>query len=133
MKKTIRYTFVSPGAIGKGRGRGLTSLGEKGGLPSNSNLSSQSSDIVKKYIKEIETSSTGNGQELKNSTMSTSQGIRMMHKNFMALEKENMQIDIASPMTNQVKKYTQEVETSMIFFNMLYMFLQIYRGFNLLD
>lgn len=65
--------------------------------------------------------------------MSTSQGIRMMHKNFMSLEKENMQIDIASAMTNQVKKYTQEVETSMIFFNMLYMFLQIYRSFNLLD
>ncbi|KAG5628984.1 hypothetical protein H5410_000701, partial [Solanum commersonii] len=44
--------------------------------------------------------------------MSTSQGIRMMHKNSMAHEKENMQINTASPMTNQVKKYTQEVETS---------------------
>ncbi|WMV49997.1 hypothetical protein MTR67_043382 [Solanum verrucosum] len=35
----------------------------------------------------------------------------MMHKNSMAREKENMQIDNASPMTNHVKKYTQEVET----------------------
>ncbi|KAG5589999.1 hypothetical protein H5410_040513 [Solanum commersonii] len=35
-----------------------------------------------------------------------------MHKNSMAPEKENMQINTASPMTNQVKKYTQEVETS---------------------
>ncbi|KAH0678353.1 hypothetical protein KY284_019438 [Solanum tuberosum] len=111
MKSTIRYTFVAPGAIGKGRGRGLKSLGEKGSLPSKS-LLPQSSDLVKKYIKEIETSSTGNGQGLKNSTMSTSQGIRMMHKNSMAPEKENMQINTASPMTNQVKKYTQEVETS---------------------
>ncbi|KAK6794138.1 hypothetical protein RDI58_007591 [Solanum bulbocastanum] len=36
----------------------------------------------------------------------------MMHKNFMAFEKENIQINTSSPTsTNQVKKYTQEVET----------------------
>ncbi|KAG5568601.1 hypothetical protein H5410_064381 [Solanum commersonii] len=112
MKSTIRYTFVAPGAIGKGRGQGLKSLGEKGSLPSKS-LLPQSSDLVKKYIKEIETSSIGKGQGQghKNSTMSTSQGIRMMHKNSMAPEKENMQINTSSPITNQVKKYTQEVET----------------------
>lgn len=56
MKKTIRYMFVSHGAIGEGRGQGLKSLGEKEGLPFNSNLSYRSSDIVKKYIKSIETS-----------------------------------------------------------------------------
>ncbi|KAL3352273.1 hypothetical protein AABB24_020361 [Solanum stoloniferum] len=113
MKSTIRYTFVAPGAIGKGRGRGLKSLGEKGNLPSKSILP-QSSDLVKKYIKEIETNyiGKGRGQGLKNSTMSTSQGIRMMHKNSMAFEKENMQINTSSPTsTNQVKKYTQEIET----------------------
>ncbi|KAG5572929.1 hypothetical protein H5410_062695, partial [Solanum commersonii] len=194
MKSTIRYTFVAPGAIGKGRGRGLKSLGEKGSLPSKS-LLPQSSDLVKKYIKEIETRyfvffsvqgiakslfvlrrnifsnflyfvleekiqnvnhfrrkglnllifnhfqllalqnivlkywlydlffpgsiGKGQGQGHKNSTMSTSQGIRMMHKNSMAPEKENMQINTSSPITNQVKKYTQEVETSKIFFKML--------------
>ncbi|KAG5606536.1 hypothetical protein H5410_028028 [Solanum commersonii] len=29
----------------------------------------------------------------------------------MAPEKENMQINISSPRTNQVKKYTKEIET----------------------
>ncbi|KAG5615956.1 hypothetical protein H5410_015780, partial [Solanum commersonii] len=113
MKSTIRYTFVASGAIGKGRGRGLKSLGEKESLSSKS-LLPQSSDLVKKYIKEIETSSIGKGQGQghRNSTMSTSQGIRMMHKNSMAPEKENMQINTSSPITNQVKKYTQEVETT---------------------
>ncbi|KAG5619760.1 hypothetical protein H5410_004978 [Solanum commersonii] len=76
MKSTIRYTFVAPGAIGKGRGRGLKSLGEKGSLPSKSLLP--------------QSNSTGNGQGLKNSTISTSQGIQMMYKNSMAPEKENM-------------------------------------------
>ncbi|KAH0757880.1 hypothetical protein KY290_021373 [Solanum tuberosum] len=47
MKCTIRYTFVAPGAIGKGRGRGLKSLGEKGNMPSKSFLP-QSSDLVNK-------------------------------------------------------------------------------------
>ncbi|KAG5628982.1 hypothetical protein H5410_000699 [Solanum commersonii] len=50
MKRTIRYTFVAPGAIGKGRGRGLKSLDEKGSLPSKS-LLPQSSDLVKKDSK----------------------------------------------------------------------------------
>ncbi|KAK4729642.1 hypothetical protein R3W88_022630 [Solanum pinnatisectum] len=120
MNSTIRYTFVESGAIGKGRGRGLKSLGEKGSLSSKS-LLPQSSDLVKKYIKEIETTkifcSIGIGQRqgLKNSTMSTSQGTRMMHKNSMAPEKENMQTNTSSPVTYQVKKYTQEVETSKSF------------------
>ncbi|KAH0691525.1 hypothetical protein KY289_018883 [Solanum tuberosum] len=51
-------------------------------------------------------------QGLKNSTVSTSQGIQIMHKNLMAFEKENIQINTSSPtFTNQVKKYTHEVET----------------------
>ncbi|KAG5606535.1 hypothetical protein H5410_028027 [Solanum commersonii] len=45
MKSTIRYTFVAPGAIEMGRGRGLKSLGEKGSLSSKS-LLPQSSDLV---------------------------------------------------------------------------------------
>ncbi|KAH0767686.1 hypothetical protein KY285_003557 [Solanum tuberosum] len=55
----------------------------EGSFPSKS-LLPQSSDLVKKYIKELETSSIGNGQGLINSTMSISQGIRMMHNNSMA-------------------------------------------------
>uniref|UniRef100_M1E0S8 Uncharacterized protein n=1 Tax=Solanum tuberosum TaxID=4113 RepID=M1E0S8_SOLTU len=71
MKSTIRYTFVAPGAIGKGRGRGLKSLGEKGTTPSKS-LLPQSSDLVKKYIKEIE---TRNGLKQKSGSLSSSVGI----------------------------------------------------------
>jgi len=55
MKGTIRYTFVAPGAIGKGRGRGLKSLAERRNLSTKSYVS-QSSDLVNHYIQEIETS-----------------------------------------------------------------------------
>ncbi|KAK6804299.1 hypothetical protein RDI58_002083 [Solanum bulbocastanum] len=68
MKSTIRYTFVAPGAIGKGQGRGLKSLGEKGSLTSKG-LLPQSSDLVKKYIKEIE---TRKGLEKRNRSLSSS-------------------------------------------------------------
>ncbi|WMV20381.1 hypothetical protein MTR67_013766 [Solanum verrucosum] len=113
MKSTIRYTFVAPGAIGKGRGRGLKSLGEKGNTPSKS-LLPQSSDLVKKYIKEIETSSTekDKGQGLKRSTIFTSQGMQTIYKNSMVPEKENKQINLSFPTSaTKVEKYTQEVET----------------------
>ncbi|KAG5629128.1 hypothetical protein H5410_000845 [Solanum commersonii] len=112
MKSTIRYTFVAPGAIGKGRGRGLKSLGEKGTTPSKS-LLPQSSDLVKKYIKEIETSSIEKGREqgLKKSTMFASQRMQTIHKNSIALE-ENVPINNSFPTSAiQVEKYTQEVET----------------------
>jgi len=55
LKSTIRYSFVAPGAIGKGRGRGLKSLTSKGKDPTKS-LFFQSSDLVKQYIQEVETS-----------------------------------------------------------------------------
>uniref|UniRef100_A0A3Q7GIC9 DUF4216 domain-containing protein n=1 Tax=Solanum lycopersicum TaxID=4081 RepID=A0A3Q7GIC9_SOLLC len=72
-KSTIRYTFVAPGAIGKGCGRGLKSLGEKESTPFKS-LLPQSSDLVKKYIKEIETmdpTTIGNGLKQKSGSMSS--------------------------------------------------------------
>lgn len=78
MKSTFRYSFLAPGAIGKGQGRerGLKSLGEKGNMPTKS-LLPQSSDVVKQYINDIETNSTGKDQRqgFKNSTMFTSQGM----------------------------------------------------------
>ncbi|KAG5570453.1 hypothetical protein H5410_060219, partial [Solanum commersonii] len=113
MKSTLRYTFVAPGSIGKGRGRGVgrKSLGEKGYMPTKK-LFSQSNDLVNHYIQEIETRKTrGLGQ--KSYTMSSSQGMETMRKNSLDLEKENMKINIPSPTcTNQVKQYTKEVETS---------------------
>ncbi|KAG5580954.1 hypothetical protein H5410_051581 [Solanum commersonii] len=76
MKSTIRYTFVAPGAIGKGRGRGLKSLGEKVNTPSKSFLP-QSSDLVNKYIKEIETmhpAAIRKGLEKRSGSLSSSLG-----------------------------------------------------------
>jgi len=55
MKSTIRYSFVAPGAIGRGRGRGLKSLTSKGNVSTKSSLF-ESTDLVKKYIQEVETS-----------------------------------------------------------------------------
>ncbi|XP_060170527.1 uncharacterized protein LOC132601465 [Lycium barbarum] len=121
MKTTSRYAFVAPGAIsaiGKGRGQGgIRSLIEKEHTPIK-NLFPQSSDVVKKYIQEIETSATGKGQGegLKKSTISSSQGMRMIHKNSIVLEKEYTQTNCPlPPSTDQVKQYTQKVETSKFF------------------
>lgn len=117
LKSTIQYTFVAPGAIGKGQGRGqgLKSLSEKGHMTTKRLISDKSSDLVEHYIKEIETSSIGmgRGQGLKNSTMYTSQGMETIHKKSIALEKENMQINTPTlASTHQVKQYTQKVEKS---------------------
>ncbi|XP_049390478.1 uncharacterized protein LOC125854919 isoform X2 [Solanum stenotomum] len=91
MKSTIRYTFVAPGAIGKGRGRGLKSLAERRDLSTKSFVS-QSSDLVNEYMQEIETRK-GRGQRLTNSSVLTSQGMTMIPKNSIDLEKENKQIN----------------------------------------
>ncbi|WMV31114.1 hypothetical protein MTR67_024499 [Solanum verrucosum] len=116
MKSTIRYSFVAPGTIGKGRGRGLKSLTSKGKDPTRS-LFFQSSDLVKQYIQEVETSAIGKGrqQELTNVTMSSSHDKRVIHKKSMALEKGYMQVNASShPSIKQVKQNVQEVETSSI-------------------
>lgn len=55
MKSSIKYTFVVPGAIGKGRGRGLKLLAEKRNTPAKK-LCFQSNDLVDQYIQEIEKS-----------------------------------------------------------------------------
>ncbi|KAH0652880.1 hypothetical protein KY289_030558 [Solanum tuberosum] len=115
LKSTIQYTFVAPGAIGKGQGRGqgLKSLSEKGHMTTKRLISDKSSDLVEHYIKEIETR-MGRGQGLKNSTMYTSQGMETIHKKSIALEKENMQINTPTlASTHQVKQYTQKVEKTL--------------------
>ncbi|KAG5631468.1 hypothetical protein H5410_003185 [Solanum commersonii] len=63
MKSTIRYTFVAPGAIGKGRGQEFKSMGEKGKMPSKS-LLPQSSDLIRKK-----------GSKEKSESLSSSLGI----------------------------------------------------------
>ncbi|KAG5600518.1 hypothetical protein H5410_031888 [Solanum commersonii] len=110
-KTTIRYTFVAPSAIGKGRGRGqgLKSLGENGSIPTKK-LFSQSNNLVNHYIQEIETNKIYLFYWLNEKLYSTR--METMHKNALTLEKENMKSSIPSPAcTNQVKQYTQEVKT----------------------
>ncbi|KAH0765174.1 hypothetical protein KY285_001045 [Solanum tuberosum] len=113
MKSTLRYTFVAPGSIGKGRGRGvgLKSLGEKGNMPAKK-LFSQSNDPVNHYIQEIETGKT-RGLEQKSYTMSSSQGMETMHKYSLDLEKENMKINIPSPTYATGKGIEQRSESIM--------------------
>ncbi|WMV45723.1 hypothetical protein MTR67_039108 [Solanum verrucosum] len=109
-----RISIAAGHQRGKGRGRGLKSLGEKGNTPSKS-LLPQSSDLVKKYINEIETSSTekDKGQGLKRSTIFTCQGMQTIYKNSMVPEKENKQINLSFPtFAIKVEKCTQEVEKS---------------------
>ncbi|KAH0710852.1 hypothetical protein KY284_012279 [Solanum tuberosum] len=114
MKSTIRYTFVAPGAIGKGRGRGLKSLAERRNLSTKSYVS-QSSDLVNQYIQEIETMK-GRGQGLTNSTLFTSQGMTTIPKNSIDLEKENKQTNpSAHASTNLGKGRGQGITNSTLF------------------
>ncbi|KAM3303807.1 putative protein isoform X6 [Capsicum chacoense] len=127
IKSTMRYTFCAPGAIGKGRGRGIRYLITKGKTLNKSSLSSvyQPNDLVKQYIQEAETSSYNcifvlegsfgkeRGKELTGSTMCSGQVMgTMMRKNSMVRENEYMQVDTPfSPSTYQVKQRTKEDET----------------------
>ncbi|KAH0709410.1 hypothetical protein KY284_010837 [Solanum tuberosum] len=81
MKSTIRYSFVAPRAIGRGRGRGLKSLTSKGKFSTKSSLF-QSSDLVKQYIQEVETSAIEKGrqQQLTNVPMSSSHEKRAINE-----------------------------------------------------
>ncbi|KAH0654399.1 hypothetical protein KY289_032077 [Solanum tuberosum] len=83
MKSTIRYTFVAPGAIGKGRGRGLKSLAERRNFP---------------------TKWKGRGQGLTNSTLFTSQGMTTIPKNSIDLEKENKQTNPSTHASTNIGK-----------------------------
>ncbi|KAG5576784.1 hypothetical protein H5410_056918 [Solanum commersonii] len=114
MKSTIRYTFVAPGAIGKGRGQGLKSLAERRDLSTKSFVS-QSSDLVNEYMQEIETRK-GRGQRLTNSSVLSSQGMTMIPKNSIDLEKENKQINCsAHASTNLGKGQGQGLTHSTLF------------------
>ncbi|KAH0716865.1 hypothetical protein KY290_013434 [Solanum tuberosum] len=65
-KRTDVILICRTWAIGRGRGRGLKSLTSKGKIPAKS-LLFQSSDLVKQYIKEVETSTqhiTSNGGDV---------------------------------------------------------------------
>ncbi|KAF3623730.1 hypothetical protein FXO37_31731 [Capsicum annuum] len=120
IKSTMRYTFYAPGAIGKRWGRGLRSLITKGKTLTKISLSSfyQPNDLVKQYVKEVETSAIEKGPEegLTNSTMCSSQVMgTTICKNFMVWENECMPVNTSLTLsTNEVKPYTQEIETSSI-------------------
>ncbi|WMV09400.1 hypothetical protein MTR67_002785 [Solanum verrucosum] len=113
MKSTIRYSFVAPGAIGRGRGRGLKSLTSKGKFSTKSSLL-QSSDLVKKYIQEVETSKLLNVILRRDDVpmFSSHEKRAINEKSNMSLEKEYMQGNTSfHPSTKQSKKYIHDVET----------------------
>ncbi|KAG5599166.1 hypothetical protein H5410_030536 [Solanum commersonii] len=114
MKSTTRYSFVTHGAIGRGRGRGLKSLTSKGKVSTKSSLF-ECSDLIMKYIQEVETSAIEKGrqQQLTNVPMSSSHEKRAINeKSNMSLEKEYMQVNTSfHSSTKQDKQYIHDVET----------------------
>ncbi|KAH0758075.1 hypothetical protein KY290_021568 [Solanum tuberosum] len=97
MKSTIRYSFVAPGAIGRGRGRGLKSLTSKGKFPAKSAIEK------------------GRQQHLTNVPMSSSHEKGAINEKSMSLEKEYMQVNTSfHPSAKQAKQYINDVETSAI-------------------
>ncbi|KAM3204547.1 putative protein isoform X2 [Capsicum annuum] len=77
---------------------------------------SPSTNQVKQRTKDAEISAIGKGLGLKNFTMSSSQGMGMIHKNSMVHENDYMQVHTPfCRLTNQVtKQRTKEAETSAI-------------------
>ncbi|KAF3679796.1 putative nitrate transporter 1.4-like [Capsicum annuum] len=119
IKSTMRYTFCVPGAIGKGRRRGLRSLITKGKTLTKNSLSSvyQPNDVVKQYIQDFETSAIGKGPAgVINSTMCSSQVTGMtIRKRFVVRENQFLPVNTSlPPSTNEVKPYLQEVETKRV-------------------
>ncbi|KAK6802873.1 hypothetical protein RDI58_000657 [Solanum bulbocastanum] len=116
VKATTKYAYVAPGAIGKGRGKGLRSMPnaqgvrtmnknylsvEKGHIPSFS-----STNELMQYIKTNSSSM---------SRPSADQGWRTMNKKFLAFEKEHMQADAPISLSfDNVMESTPTFETSMI-------------------
>nr|XP_033509274.1 uncharacterized protein LOC104086138 isoform X2 [Nicotiana tomentosiformis] len=91
LKAATKYAFVAPGAIGKGRRRGLKSLSSLGVSRTDIPFF-PSTDQVMQYNQIVET------------TKGRGRGLR------------SMQTDISfSPYVNQVMQSTQKVETSMVF------------------
>ncbi|KAG5594651.1 hypothetical protein H5410_035883 [Solanum commersonii] len=111
MKSTIRYAFVAPGAIGRGRGRGHKSLTSKGKFPAKS-LVFQSSDLCYFSPGAIE---KGRQQQLTNVPMSSSHEKGAINEKSMSLEKEYMQVNTSfHPSSKQAKQYINDLETSVI-------------------
>ncbi|WMV33821.1 hypothetical protein MTR67_027206 [Solanum verrucosum] len=132
VKATTKYAYAAPGAIGKGRGRGLKSMLSLG--VSRTDISfSPSTDQVMQYNQFTETSAQGKSQGLKSMcsiedfeieersfnqnaryvNQSFSQGLRTMNKKFLTFEKEHMQTDVAASLsTDNVMESTPTFETS---------------------
>ncbi|KAG5608099.1 hypothetical protein H5410_019380 [Solanum commersonii] len=104
MKSTIRYTFVAPGAIGKGRGRGLKSLGATGkGLEKRTRSLSSSLVSDEHELGSFNKSVVFDNRHMQtpskctklSSNMSSNQEVQNMKK--LVLQKENMQTNISLP------------------------------------
>ncbi|KAH0692667.1 hypothetical protein KY285_019764 [Solanum tuberosum] len=97
VKATTKYAYVAPGAVGKGRGRGLKSMLSLGVSRTDIPFS-PSTDHVMQYNQFTETS--------------FSQGWRTIDKTTLAHEKESLHSDIPISPIDQVKQSAQTTETS---------------------
>ncbi|KAG5609266.1 hypothetical protein H5410_020547 [Solanum commersonii] len=81
VKATTKYTYVAPGATGKGRGRGLKSMLSLGVSRTDIPFSPSTDQVMQAqsiYQK-------GRGKGLR--SMSNAQGVRTMNKNYLSVEK----------------------------------------------
>ncbi|XP_033517330.1 uncharacterized protein [Nicotiana tomentosiformis] len=116
VKTTTKYAFVAPGAIGKGRGRGLKSIYSLG-VSGPDILSSQSTDQVMQYNQIVETSAVvkGQGRGLRSMCSLGVSGLGPTNKNSLVLEKGDVQTDIPSfSSTDDVMQYIQQNSMSAL-------------------
>ncbi|XP_070051394.1 uncharacterized protein [Nicotiana tomentosiformis] len=116
VKTTTKYAFVAPGAIGKGRGRGLKSIYSLG-VSGPDILSSQSTDQVMQYNQIVETSAVvkGQGRGLRSMCSLGVSGLGPTNKNSLVLEKGDVQTDIPSfSSTDDVMQYIQQNSMSTL-------------------
>ncbi|XP_070031024.1 uncharacterized protein [Nicotiana tomentosiformis] len=110
VKATTKYAFVAPGAIGKGRGRGLKSIYSLG-VSGPDILSSQSTDQVMQYNQIVETSAVakGRGRRLRSMCSLGVSGLGPTNKNSLVLKKGHVQTDIPSfSSIDDVMQYIQQ-------------------------
>ncbi|WMV07748.1 hypothetical protein MTR67_007374 [Solanum verrucosum] len=86
VKATTKYACVPPGAIGKGRGRGLKSMLSLGVSRTDIPFS-PSTDQVMQYNQFTETSVVAKGRGKGLRSMSNAQGVRTMNKTYLSVEK----------------------------------------------
>ncbi|KAH0759776.1 hypothetical protein KY290_023269 [Solanum tuberosum] len=86
VKATTKYAYVAPGAVGKGRGRGLKSMLSLGVSRTDIPFS-PSTNHVMQYNQFTETSVVAKGRGKGLRSMSNARGVRTMNKNYLSVDK----------------------------------------------